>query len=469
LPLIGALTALGALALFVAFFLPSSVTTVVSPTPAVVAPPVPASAPRADASPAPASDASRAEAEKLMPEVLRRVARLEGEGVRQWGQEPVGGASLPAVEEIIARATAHLDKQEYREALPLLRQTVEALDRLAESKPERLRQAQAAGRAALAALDAPAALRQLEIAAALTPGDPQAAALVERARKLPQVLAAFRQGESAEGAGDLARARSAYREAAALDPEFEAVRAPLRRVEAALATAEYRGAVSETLARLNEGNARAAEAAFERARRANPQGPELADLRPRVQAALQVASLERLRGQAEGLERQEKWSDAVKLYDQALAVDRTASFALRGRDNAQRLVQLHQAIDTYIADPVRLQSADPLAHARALLAQTVAPEDDGPLLSGKRQKLAQLMTAAQTPLPVLLRSDGSTQITVQRVGQLGTFESRRLDLPPGRYVAVGSRPGYRDVRVPFDVSTSTAEQPVTIECTEQIR
>ena len=103
LPLIGALTALGALALFVAFFLPSSVTTVVSPTPAVVAPPVPASAPRADASPAPASDASRAEAEKLMPEVLRRVARLEGEGVRQWGQEPVGGASLPAVEEIIAR------------------------------------------------------------------------------------------------------------------------------------------------------------------------------------------------------------------------------------------------------------------------------------------------------------------------------------------------------------------------------
>ncbi len=458
---VAALAALATLALFVAFGLPDYTA---PPTVSAVAPPLspPAAVP-------PVPDASQAEAEKLVPEMLRRVARLEGEGVRQWGGETVHGVGLPAVEEIAGKATALLDRQEYREALPLLRQTIEMLDRLAETKAERLRLALAAGRTALEGLDASAALRHFEVAVALTHGDPQAASLLERARKLPQVLAAFRQGESAEGAGDLARARTAYREAASLDPQFEAVRAPLRRVEAALAAAEYRSAISEVLARLNDGNARAAETALERARRANPQGPELADLRQRVHAASQLASLERLRSQAAGLERQEKWADAVKLYDQALALDRTASFAARGREHAQYLSQLHAAIDVYLAEPARLQSADPLAHARTLLAQSVAPEDEGPILAGKRQKLTQLVTAAQAPLPVLLRSDRNTEVVVQRVGPLGSFESRRLDLPPGRYVAVGSRAGYRDVRVTFEVSSATAEQPVTIQCTEPIR
>lgn len=467
LTVVVAAAALAGTALFVAFGLPDFVR---APRPGApsAAPPA-TSAPRAEAPAPPAPDASRAEAEALVPEMLRRVARLEGDGVRQWGRDPHQGVSLSTAEEAIVRATSHLDRQEYREARPLLQQAIETLDRLAESKPERLRHAQTEGRAALAALDAAAALRHLEIAAALTPGDPQARALLERVRRLPQVVAAFRQGESAEAAGELARARAAYREAASLDPEFEGVRAPLRRVEAALAAAEYRSALSETLARLADGNARAAEAAYERARRANPQGPELADLRQRVDAATQLAALERLRDQAAGLERQEKWVDAVKLYDQALAVDRTASFAVRGRENAQRLAQLHAAIDAYLADPARLQSADPLAHARALLAESVAAEAEGPVLSGKRQRLAQLEAAARTPLPVLLRSDRNTEITVQRVGTLGTFESRRLELPPGRYVAVGSRPGYRDVRVTFEVSSETAERPVTIQCTEPIR
>jgi tetratricopeptide (TPR) repeat protein len=464
---IAAAAGLTVLALFVAFFLPDYVRTAPpSPSPAS-SPPVSAPAPRAEPATSPVPDAARAGAENLVPEMLRRMARLEGDGVRQWGRDPVQDVSLPAAEEIVAKATSHLDRQEYREALPLLRQAIEALDKLTESKPERLRQAQTAGRAALAALDAEAAQRHLEIAAALTPGDAQAASLLERARKLPQVLAAFRQGESAEAAGDLNRARTAYRAAASLDPEFEDVRVPSRRVEAALAAAGYRSAVSETLARLNDGNARAAEAAFERARRANPQGPELADLRQRVHAASQLAALERLRGQAEGLERQEKWDGAARLYEQALVIDGAASFAVRGREQAQRLVQLHAAIDTYLADPARLQSADPLANAKSLLAQKV--ENEGPILSAKRQRLTQLVTAAQTPLPVLLRSDRNTEVTVQRVGAFGAFESRRLELPPGRYVAVGSRPGYRDVRVTFEVSSAAAEQSVTIQCTEPIR
>jgi len=468
--LIAAGAGLAALALFVTFGLPDVVAPPApGPAPAPVS--VPAAPPVASAPAAPSvPDPDAAEAERLLSDALRRIARLEGEGVRQWGGDVVQGVSFPAAEEAMAKATALHDGKQHGEALPLFRQAIEILDRLSETKPERLRHALAAGRAALQALDAAVAQRHFEIAAALAPGDAPTAALLERARKLPQTLAAFRRGESAEAGGELERAREAYRETASLDPEFEAVRAPLRRVEAALTASEYRRAVSEALARLGEGNIRAAEAALERARRLNPQAPELADIRQRVQAAAQVASLERLRGQAAALERQEKWAEVVKAYDQALAVDRTAAFAANGRERAQRLTQLHAAIDTYLADPARLQSADPLAHARTLLAQAVAPEDEGPLLTGKRRQLTQLIATAQAPLPVLLRSDRNTDVVVQRVARLGSFETHRLELPPGRYVAVGSRPGYRDVRVSFEVSPAAKDQPpVTIQCTEPIR
>jgi len=459
-PLIAvAFAALAALALYVTFGLnPPPAVPVGAPTP--VAPP-PASA-------TPAEDPNKAEAERLISEALRRVARLEGEGVRHWGDETVQAVSPASAQAALERATALHDRQQHGEALPLLRQAIADFDTLVQTKPERLRLALSKGQQALDDRDAPAALAQFERAAALAPSDAQAAGGLARARVLPQVLDRFKQGESAEAAGNLAAAREHYQALLTLDPAFEAAREPLRRVDAAIAGSAYRAAISEALARLNEGDIRAAEAALERARRLEPRAPEIEDLRQRIRAASQLASLDRLRAQAAAAEGQEKWADAVRLYEQALAVDRNAAFAANGRERAQHLAQLHAAIDAYIAQPARLQSAEPLAHARTLVAQAV-PEGEGKLLASKKAQLSQLIAVAQMPIPVTLRSDGSTHVTLQRVGSLGTFDTRRIELPPGRYVAVGSRAGYRDTRVPFDVAPGAGDPSVLIQCTEPIR
>lgn len=409
-------------------------------------------------------DADRPEAEKLLADALRRMVKLEGEGARIWGSTPVDDVSLPAAEESLAKANGLYDRQRYTDSLPLFRQAIAALERLAESKSERFRLAMTAGEHAFAALDAPTARAQFEIAAALAPGDAAASRYLERARALPEVLANMARGQNAEAAGDLASARAAYRAAASLDGESAPARASLARVEAEIAAREYRAAVSETHARLNDGNLRAAQAALERARRVNPGVPELNELGQRLQAAVRLAGLERLRTHAAELERQEKWPDAVKAYDQALAIDANAAFARAGRARAQQLAQLHAALDQYIAEPARLQSADPRAHAKTLVAQ--ADSEGGSVLSGKRQRLAQLIAAAEAPMAVLLKSDQSTEVTLQRVGRLGAFDTRRIELPPGRYVAIGSRAGYRDVRVPFEVPRS---EPIVVQATEPVR
>jgi hypothetical protein len=53
-------------------------------------------------------------------------------------------------------------------------------------------------------------------------------------------------------------------------------------------------------------------------------------------------------------------------------------------------------------------------------------------------------------------------------GNLGNFTSKELSLRPGTYVAVGVRPGYRDVRQEFRVAPEVDMQPVVVRCEEAI-
>ena len=73
-----------------------------------------------------------------------------------------------------------------------------------------------------------------------------------------------------------------------------------------------------------------------------------------------------------------------------------------------------------------------------------------------------------TPVRVTLESDNLTEITVFKVGRLGAFSSRTLELRPGAYTAMGSRPGYRDVRRNFRVGPGSDGTPVVVRCEEPI-
>src|SRR3546814_9748624 len=51
---------------------------------------------------------NKAEVEKILADTLRKLAKIEGEGARTWGVEPVDGASIGAVESRLERARALL-------------------------------------------------------------------------------------------------------------------------------------------------------------------------------------------------------------------------------------------------------------------------------------------------------------------------------------------------------------------------
>jgi hypothetical protein len=129
---------------------------------------------------------------------------------------------------------------------------------------------------------------------------------------------------------------------------------------------------------------------------------------------------------------------------------------------------LHQQLEDYIEDPDRLSIPSVMDQATKLVISVTTMGDIGPRLAGQRDELSRLLKRAATPISVELVSDNQTAVSIYKVGALGRFTNRRLELRPGTYVAVGARPGYRDVRLEFRVGPEVDMQPVVVRCEEQI-
>jgi len=61
-----------------------------------------------------------------------------------------------------------------------------------------------------------------------------------------------------------------------------------------------------------------------------------------------------------------------------------------------------------------------------------------------------------------------TDVVVYRVGRLGAFSRHELNLKPGAYTVVGTRDGYRDVRLRLVVIPGSPPDPLVVRCTERL-
>ena len=82
--------------------------------------------------------------------------------------------------------------------------------------------------------------------------------------------------------------------------------------------------------------------------------------------------------------------------------------------------------------------------------------------------LKALIAAAARPVAVQFESDNLTTVTIYKVGNLGAFNSRTVELRPGSYVVVGTRDGYRDVRRNVRIDPAGSREPINVRCEEAI-
>jgi len=222
------------------------------------------------------------------------------------------------------------------------------------------------------------------------------------------------------------------------------------------------------LAALSQSRYTEARSAFAEASRVRPNAPEVAQAIKQIEQGERTRSIAAKLEAAGKLESQERWSEALKEYQAVLQLDPTVGFANEGVARTKPRADLNQQLELYLTQPERLFSAPVRSAAHEALQRAAAIVDAGPILKRQIQTLTQWLARADTPVPVALQSDNLTQVTIYRVGALGTFEQRSLELTPGSYTVVGTRPGYRDVRREINVVPGRTQTPVTIRCEEKI-
>jgi hypothetical protein len=166
---------------------------------------------------------------------------------------------------------------------------------------------------------------------------------------------------------------------------------------------------------------------------------------------------------------EERWADAVASWRQVLAAEGSVVAAQEGLARAAERRDLDQRLAALLADPFRLTQPEVYEEAKGVLGEAQAADAPRRRLDEQAHALARHMALAATPVRVVLESDNATEVLLYRVGRLGTFDRRELELKPGRYTVVGSRQGYRDVREDFLVRPGQPMQaPVVVRSEEPI-
>jgi hypothetical protein len=403
------------------------------------------------------------QAESLLANLLTQQSRLNAQSVASWG-----GVQWQRYEELSRTGDDALLADEFTTAVVSYTEATALGDELLVRAAETLDGALAAAAAAVAAGNSELAVAQYDIVLGIDPANAAAQAGRTRALRLPEVLALVQRADAERSRGELQAALGSYREALAIDAGWEPARVAISAINGGLQDAEFERVMSLGF------NSLAAEdftAAMENFRAVLALRPGTRAAEDGLTQAEQGAKLDKIAlTEARGLafERRELWDQAIAQYRAVLATDANLLFAQTGLERASARAGLDAKLVNLIDHPTLLFGDRVLADARMLLEQAAAQTEKGPRLEEQVGKLGRFVELAATPIPVRIESDQLTDVTLYRVGALGVFAAKQVELRPGTYTAIGSRDGYRDVRRTFTVLPGRELPPVTVVCVETI-
>ena len=426
-------------------------------------PPVANQAPQAPLPPESPSVGDANTAEKALADWRQALADLEAIGGPEWAPEAFAAISREAMtgdeaflQTDYAGAARHYTTAA-QEARGLQAQAPDALARLLTE-----------GRATLDLGDGIRSGDRFTLALRIDPQNPVALRGLERAAKIAGVVALMQTGETHEAAGNLALALADYEAALALDPEWPAAQAAVPRVRGQVAAAQFEHHMSAGLAAFHRRSYAEARRDINRALAFKPGAPEALDALNQINAAARDDRIAALRRQAQTAEESEAWPQVLDHYRQVLGIDPTIQFAVRGAAWAEERLRLEKRVAYYMAHPDDLANDVYLAKAEQLLVELRQASPQGPRLQSQIATLDRMVQNAQTTVVVTLTSDDQTEVTVYRVGRLGQFLSRTLELRPGAYTVTGARDGYKDVRHTIRIRPGQGPTQIVVQCTEKI-
>lgn len=416
--------------------------------------------------PTPAEQDEQKRVEQLVDEhaeLRQRLQDLDSRAAAQWG-----GEQFAAARHSLDEIGGMLERRKYDGAPETLAQLQKSLDAIEARVPEALAAQMAEGKRALAAGEFENARHAFDTALKIEPGNNEATAWLAKVASASGVLPTIADAENAEAQKDYPRAKRLFTEVLAGNPGNLAATQGLARVNRSMADAEFNAAMGAGLSALNAGRLAEANTRLQRARTLRPDSSEVAAALQRVADMGSGRSLADIENRAARLATEERWTEALELYDEALARDPTLQFAIDGRAAVAPRAELGEQLQALIDRPERLAADEVRTQAERLLARARALPTQGPVIRSQVSRLELLLPTFNQPVMLTLESDSATEVAIQRVGFLGAFDQREVQLKPGRYTVTGKRAGFRDVRRDITVAPGQSGQTIVIRCLEPI-
>ena len=408
----------------------------------------------------------RRSAQEVLQSLLETQSRLESRGVDHWAADDFLSASAVALEgDALYRA------QDFEAAEALYQQALDSLNELEARLSDEINSRLALLLDAIESGDEATAGAIAPLLSQMAPDSDAVFDAVERVPLMPAITELETAAKASFEQGQLSTAVSQVDEALGLDPAHQRLANVARQYKSALTQQRFEDAMTKGFALLSDNDFTGARASFQSARNILPaaDGPKAA--LAQLEEAETLSRLNDLLSQAADLAAKEQWAKAVEVLETALTIDPSLVEASDGLDQARPLAELFAKLDTIVekqarlVDPVVLSEAQlSLSEAEAALA---ANAQTSPVLKDKVAAVRSAVAMASTPLPVVITSDGLTEITIKRVARLGTVSSRTVSLRPGQYQFLGSRDGYRDVLVTVSIN-ATSDNRIDVRCEEAI-
>jgi tetratricopeptide (TPR) repeat protein len=241
-----------------------------------------------------------------------------------------------------------------------------------------------------------------------------------------------------------------------------------RELEQAILERDFTAAMSSGYRYLDSEELAAARSAFSQAAELHPNLAEVAVALQSVSNAEISQRVGLLSGRARQAEVEEDWQQAVEAYSQILQLESGSIDGLIGQARAQVRLSLDRKLVVYRGDFDSLLDSVVREQARTTLNQARELPSAGSRLLEQIASISAELDKLVGEVNVQLVSDGVTDVRILRQSHLGVFQQEELILSPGKYVAVGSRSGFRDIRLEFVVRSGEPLEPLNIACTEAI-
>lgn len=409
-------------------------------------------------------DQARADSQDILAELLDIQKMLKNKQVDDWALQDYESALKEA-----ELGDELYSQKDYPGAIAKYRSSLDSLEAIEQRLPEEVTRTVALGNGAIEEGKSDLANQYFESALQLDRNNIPALQGLDRVKTLDQVLSLIAIAADLElsfvnkdDLTDLQAAKTNLQAALDMDASTQSAIDGLARLDTLEQDKLYRDAMSAAYANLFARKYTSARSGFSTALKHKPDDQvATAGLRQAL-ASDKRTSLSSLLTAARRFEAQEEWASALSNYQTVLQRDRNQVSAKVGQIRSQARLELDRNLKRVLSDPLILAKQTNKAEAQDILSQARAIKSKGPGLEAQVNELQTVLNNADVTIKVAFQSDLATEVSLKKEGakriNLGRFKSKKMALKPGRYVLIGTRLGFRDVRKEVELRVGSTNE-----------